>query len=88
MAKIQKIEGRDRFVFQCPGCEYLHTFSSAWEYNGDSENPTVRPSILITGTGDIKRCHLYITDGKIQFLADCDHALAGKTIDMVEITEV
>lgn len=25
-------------------------------------------------------CHSYVTDGKIQFLGDCTHELAGKTV--------
>lgn len=26
------------------------------------------------------RCHLYVVDGQIQFLADCTHELAGQTV--------
>lgn len=29
------------------------------------------------------RCHTYVTDGRIRFLSDCSHALAGQTVDMV-----
>jgi hypothetical protein len=25
-------------------------------------------------------CHSFVTDGKIQFLSDCTHALAGQTV--------
>ena len=34
---------------------------------------------------DIPRitCHLFITDGKIEYCTDCTHDLAGKTVDMV-----
>lgn len=28
-------------------------------------------------------CHTFVTDGKIQFLGDCTHDLAGKTVGMV-----
>lgn len=28
------------------------------------------------------RCHFYIIDGKIRFLEDCTHALAGKILDL------
>jgi len=28
------------------------------------------------------RCHTFVTDGRIQFLSDCTHALAGQTVDM------
>ncbi|WP_026790330.1 DUF6527 family protein [Pleomorphomonas oryzae] len=27
-------------------------------------------------------CHSFITDGRIQFLGDCTHALAGQTVDL------
>jgi hypothetical protein len=27
-------------------------------------------------------CHSFITDGRIQFLADCTHAMAGQTVDI------
>lgn len=29
-----------------------------------------------------KRCHSFVTDGRIQFLGDCTHALAGQTVDL------
>lgn len=28
------------------------------------------------------RCHSYVTDGRIQFLGDCTHALVGQTVDL------
>lgn len=30
-----------------------------------------------------KVCHTFVTDGRIQYLGDCTHALAGQTVDMV-----
>lgn len=32
-------------------------------------------------------CHSFVRDGRIQFLGDCTHALAGKTVDLPEIME-
>ena len=29
-------------------------------------------------------CHSFVTDGQIQFLCDCSHALAGQTVDLPE----
>jgi hypothetical protein len=29
-----------------------------------------------------RQCHSLIRDGQIQFLTDCSHALAGKTVDL------
>lgn len=28
------------------------------------------------------QCHSFVTDGKIQFLSDCSHELAGQTVDL------
>lgn len=32
-------------------------------------------------------CHSFITDGKIQFLNDCTHHLAGQTIELTDIDD-
>lgn len=31
-----------------------------------------------------RHCHTFITDGRIQFLSDCSHELAGQTVDLPE----
>jgi hypothetical protein len=31
------------------------------------------------------QCHSYIRDGRIEFLGDCSHPLAGQTVDMPDI---
>lgn len=30
-------------------------------------------------------CHSFVTDGRIQFLSDCTHSLAGQTVDLPEM---
>lgn len=37
---------------------------------------------------DCKVCHSFITDGKIQYLGDCTHDLAGQTVDLPDIDGV
>jgi len=32
-------------------------------------------------------CHSFVTDGRIQFLSDCTHALAGQTVDLPDWVE-
>lgn len=32
-----------------------------------------------------KVCHSFVTDGRIQFLGDCTHALAGQTVDLPDL---
>lgn len=36
----------------------------------------------IVQTKIAKVCHSFVTDGRIQYLADCTHALAGQTVDL------
>lgn len=79
----------DRWVFECPGCGCLHFFNDRWTFDGNTEKPTVSPSILVTYDGADKktRCHLFIRNGMIEFLSDCTHELAGKTVPMIEMKE-
>lgn len=60
-----------------------------WSWNGDTESPTLKPSILTEFTwGEeytIHRCHSFVNDGKIQFLSDCSHELVGQTVDLLEV---
>jgi hypothetical protein len=30
-------------------------------------------------------CHLFLTDGRLQYLGDCTHALAGQTVPLPEL---
>lgn len=87
MAKIQPLytDAGDigLYMFWCPGCKENHAYTKGrWEFNGDFEKPTFRPSLLYGKDGERTRCHIFVTDGKIQYLSDCDHELAGQTIEM------
>jgi len=77
------------YLFFCPGCACRHWVRvrgdrPCWTWNGDPTCPTVAPSIKITsGNADGPTCcHLFIRDGKIEFLTDCTHQLAGQTVPM------
>ena len=76
---------------------------AVWSFNNDFEKPTFSPSLLIrTGKyvtghenfddegfkGLSSICHSFITDGRIQFLNDCTHSLAGQTVELPEINEL
>lgn len=77
------------YVYYCPGCECDHAVYTKetdwnkviWEFDGNLESPTVSPSIHIQMAKN-HCCHLFIRNGKIEFLSDCTHKLAGKTVDM------
>lgn len=88
----------NRLSFHCPGCELGHGVpvdgSRGWVWNQNLEKPTLSPSILVTYPANpdaaeefkewrTKRiCHSFVTDGRIQFLNDCTHELAGQTVDL------
>lgn len=63
-----------------------------WGFNGDFEHPTFTPSVNSWWGGEhdipLHRCHTFITDGRIQFLGDCTHALANQTVELPEIPEI
>jgi len=88
-------DGKVGFTYWCQGCEQLHGVvvegPGAWGFNGNLERPTFTPSVLTTWTEGPqrieKRCHTFITDGMVQFLADCTHALAGKTDPLPDLPE-
>jgi len=73
------------YWFWCPGCNQAHRFQTPkWTFvNGDMEKPTFTASYLVLS--ETKRCHLFMTDGKLIFLNDCFHALKGRTVNMVEL---
>lgn len=93
--------GSGRLAFWCPGCERPHAINCGeardgpvWSWNGDVEQPTFSPSVLVTCGRQVdpafqpqpgdppERCHSFVTSGRIQFLSDCAHGLAGQTVDL------
>lgn len=72
--------------FRCPGCQTEHSVrvvgDHAWQWNGDLVKPTISPSILVSRTPVSPQCHSFVRDGRIEFLSDCDHPLAGQTVDL------
>lgn len=88
------------YRFVCPGCGELHEFlvrprtpphenNPVWSFNGDVERPTFNPSLLVRGgpSRPSYRCHSFVRDGRVQFLGDCSHALAGQTVDLPEVDD-
>lgn len=84
-------------AFHCPGCNSRHLIYTGpgsgprWMWDGNVDRPTFSPSIRVSydgrdaGTAGAPPalCHSFVTEGRIQFLGDCTHALAGQTVDMV-----
>jgi len=69
-------------------------FANKWVWNGDSEKPTLSPSIHVQK--EIGRdaenkpiyetiCHSFVENGSIRFLDDCKHELRGRIIEMSDV---
>lgn len=94
MELTNKNETEVQMFFECPGCNIGHSFrikgkGPIWTWNNDTEKPTFSPSLLVRwhkgGIGGTKEvCHSFVKNGQIQFLSDCTHHLAGKTVDLKE----
>lgn len=79
----------NQYIF-CPACKTIHSFDDRWTFNNNFDKPTFKPSMLVKTPQQGKRdrvCHSFVTDGKIQYLGDCTHDMAGQTIDLPEITD-
>ena len=99
MPKVKKLEeenGRITWGLDCPGCGELHAIWSGngpgptWDFNGNLDSPTFSPSLRVYGgkrkEGVVERCcHSFVRDGKIEFLSDCTHALAGQIVELPEV---
>jgi hypothetical protein len=82
------------FGFYCPGCEFTHSVNvggpegPVWTWNGSMDSPTFSPSLLIWQKRRGQRetlCHLFVEQGKIRFLSDSRHRLAGQTVEMEDV---
>ena len=76
-----------KWIFFCPGCKEHHYINDSWEFNNNLEVPTIKPSIKVSMSGKTL-CHFFVRNGKIEYLNDCVHELANKTVDMIPLAEV
>jgi len=91
MDKLSETDVEGFFTFHCIGCGYDHHINTnpnfaggkVWSFNGDMKKPTAQPSLLVNSHTD-KRCHLFVTDGKLVYLSDCWHQYAGQTLEMLD----
>jgi len=95
MSDLITVDG-PRVYFDCPGCKARHSIMIApsstgtpvWTWNGSKESPTFSPSLLVRGYDyedeEEYICHSFVNNGKIKFLGDCTHSLAGHTVDLLE----
>jgi hypothetical protein len=58
-----------------------------WSFSGTLDKPTFTPSLRCYYTHpetkqEITTCHSIVTDGRIQFCADCQHELKGQILPL------
>lgn len=88
----------------CPGCKHFHPYfrikhtrtqdkGPLWTFNGDEDNPTFGPSMLVYSggfdrkmdDGTVKQvprcthCHYHLQAGKLNFCPDSPHELAAQS---------
>jgi hypothetical protein len=82
--RVNTVKASDEISYWlwCPGCEDAHRITNLWDFDGNLDQPTFSPSILSQG---VTRCHSFVRAGFWEFLDDCDHDLAGKTVPMVHL---
>ena len=70
-----------------------------WSFDGNVALLTFSPSVLVTyngadaghehihggGRAPPATCHSFVRAGRIQFLGDCTHALAGQTVELPDL---
>ncbi len=64
------------------GRDFTEKGEAEWEAWIDAGSPRLEGGELPQFESADTVCHTFVTDGRIQFLGDCTHALAGQTVDM------
>lgn len=99
MTKIQAFEDDGvtvGYMFECRGCKLGHAvhikphkndLGASWTFDGNLDAPTFSPSILskVEAPHKMMICHLFVRGGRIEYLGDCTHELAGQTVEMEDI---
>lgn len=83
--KLSRIDNGSA-AFYCPGCEDYHVATNLWDIDFDTD--TISPSLLVNEQNSpyhvdiFPTCHSFVRDGKIEYLSDCTHKLAGQTVEL------
>ena len=93
----------DHLEYKCPACGHhglpvkIGTKEDRfWDWNGDTEKPTIRPSVKhiypeshYTQHPNCPQfiCHYHITNGMIEFCGDCTHDKKGQTFPLEAFSE-
>ena len=88
MSKIIQYKNGEqtRYHFWCPACNRMHIVTDAWDV--DLTTDTISPSVLVNvghANPNEPICHSFVRKGKIQYLNDCTHKMAGKTVELQDL---
>ena len=82
----------------CYGCKTPHPIwvntecGPRWSFNGDIELPTFSPAISHRRFNEVTDkefiCSYTILDGKITYLKECTHSMAGKTLELPDFDTI
>jgi hypothetical protein len=89
-AAVLQLQEDGTAAFHCPACDEDHFVKvegeGAWDWQGGLEEPTFRPSILVSwgNLSSSRRCHSWINEGRITYEQDSTHDMAGLTATLPE----
>ena len=76
------------FKFFCPACRTDHVLRDL-KFNGDHRKPSFTPSVCVRTWDEnylvLSICHSYVIDGRIHYLYDCSHEMAGKVVELPDL---
>lgn len=89
--KVYEVKDGDKttgYIITSPDTGQDIMFDNRWTFNGDFEHPTFWPSMVVdikheVPSDGLVREHFFVRNGKIQYLRDCNHEMAGQTVDMI-----
>ena len=69
----------------CPACDEPHSFDKRWTFDGNHNQPTFTPSMLVRWNAPATEtepkvahvCHSFLESGVWRFLDDCTHNMKG-----------
>ena len=59
------------------------TATPQWLWNGDTEKPTLQPSILTRDSEHV--CHSFVINGVAEFCSDCTHEMRGQSVELLDV---
>jgi hypothetical protein len=87
------IEKPDAWIIACPVTGAIRIpRDGRWEFDGNYERPTFSPSVCEglewdeSGEKGNWRNHVYIREGRIEYLSDCTHSMAGRTVTIAPLS--